>query len=840
MSDPAVALRHPVTPEIPGPVALEEAKGVPSALQFTSSKQIAPADQVAIPRWWERLAWYVGSVLLSCILIFCGLRLDDADLRAPFYYDLDSLLILPMVKSTVERGPGGHWRNERMGAPGILELYDYPVIDHLHFLLIWMLSKLVTNLFVLYNLYFLLTFPLTTFTAMVAFRHLRLTLPAAAVGGLLYSFLPYHYQRWENHYFLAAYWLVPLSLLPVLAICKGDFPFFHKLPDGCYRRRLVSWGSAWLVLLGTAIASGGAYYAFFTCAFLAFAGLYGTAVFRKWQSAASAAGIIAIVVVFGIVNHFPTYVYQAEYGWNPVTDRLPEEADTYGLKIAHLILPIEDHNLVFLARIKRFYNSPIRPSENENKAASLGMVGVAGFLGLMVSLLLSSRMGWPYKPLAILTLFGVLLGTVGGLGSLFNLLVMAQIRGYNRISVFIAFLCMFATLWAIDRFLVERRRSMRVLYMSYALLPPVWLLLFPCREISPHWREQIDRLRDRLRPRTVSATYYVWGAVLLVGLFDQTPSSWFQSGIIQTLEEQANRFRADAQFFAEIERTLSPGAKVFCLPYVPFPESQPVLRVAAYEHSRGYIHTDTLVWSFGAIKGRETDAWQQEVSFRVTEELLERIVYRGFDGLLIDTRGFPTLTENKGFRLINEINRIYANIINKRNAMLPEIVHEDGQQLFLDLRPYREGLRSVSPSLFDAKVQEEREWAAVIWLGRFYAPGMPGDEGYLRFCPPDAYAWIINPTDRTRKFDLTMTFSPLSAGSFRMRLIGLVDDDFNLERKSADWNYKKDGVEKHYQFELPPGRHSIRIRCTPPAGFIPNDNREFCYSIKDFKFKEIR
>src|SRR5580692_5879330 len=94
-----------------------------------------------------------------------------------------------------------------------------------------------------------------------------------------------------------------------------------------------------------------------------------------------------------------------------------------------------------------------------------------------------------------------------------------------------------------------------------------------------------------------------------------------------------------------------------------------------------------------------------------------------------------------------------------------------------------EGLRSVSPSLFDAKVQEEREWAAVIWLGRFYVIGMPGDEGYLRFGPPDASAWIINPTDRTRKFDLTMAFGPLSSGSFRMRLTGLVDDDFNLERK---------------------------------------------------------
>src|SRR5262249_15222916 len=159
------------------------------------------------------------------VLLFAGLRLDKVDFTAPFYYDLDALLILPMVKATAERGLGGHWRNERMGAPGVMGLYDLPVIDHLHFLLIWLLSKVVSNVVVLFNLYFLLTFPLTTLSAMIAFRHLKLTLPAAAVGGLLYAFLPFHYQRWENHYFLAAYWLVPLSLLPVFAICQGNLPF---------------------------------------------------------------------------------------------------------------------------------------------------------------------------------------------------------------------------------------------------------------------------------------------------------------------------------------------------------------------------------------------------------------------------------------------------------------------------------------------------------------------------------------------------------------------------------------------------------------------------------------
>src|SRR5262249_31522185 len=150
--------------------------------------------------------------VLTCLLVAAGLRLDAADITAPFYYDEDALLILPMVKATLERG--SHWRNERMGYPGVQELHDFPVVDHLHFALIWLLGRAFSNAVVVFNLYYLLTYPLTTLAAMYTFRRLGLTLPAAALGGLLYAFLPYHYMRGENHYFLSAYWLVPLSMLP--------------------------------------------------------------------------------------------------------------------------------------------------------------------------------------------------------------------------------------------------------------------------------------------------------------------------------------------------------------------------------------------------------------------------------------------------------------------------------------------------------------------------------------------------------------------------------------------------------------------------------------------------
>jgi hypothetical protein len=776
----------------------------------------APADMVPTPRLRERLAWYVGTALVSCFLVSAGLRLDRADLRAPFYYDADSLLILPMVKATVERGLGGHWRNERLGAPGIQEQYDFPVIDYVHFAIISLLSFVVSNVVLLYNLYFLLTFPLTALTAMIVFRHLRLTLPAAAVGGLLYTFLPYHYQRWENHYFLAAYWLVPLSLLPVFAVLKGCLPFFEPQQDGTYRLRLLSWRSAGYVTLAIAIASAGAYYAFFACAILAFAGLYGWAALRTYRALVAASSVAAIIVVFGFLNHLPTYIYHIRYDTNPVTARGPEEVDVFGLKITHLVLPIEDHRLTIFRAVKTMYNSPNRPSEFENRSASLGLIAATGFVGLLASLVFPFRISeWPYAPIAALTLFMVLIANIGGFGAIFNLLVTANIRCYNRISVFIAFLCFFAILWALDRYLLTRAR----------------------------------RSNRRLR-------YAAWAGVLLLGMLDQTPYSWFRSGIIKTLDEQASRFHADARFFAQIEERM-PGGKVFCLPYVPYPEVPELHKMPTYDHARGYIHTNTVVWSFGAIKGREADAWQGDVATPLNEkkvrEMLPRLVAKGFDGVMIDGRGFPPVKDAGGRitapLVIAEMNQAYAELQTKGSVKrLPEIIHDGKEQFFLDLRPYRDLYAQKSPAAFETIETQEREWVTVLWLGgfansdQFINPREFQREGYwYREGPPDGRAWFLNPTDRERKFKITMTFGVFSPGTFQIKLsgLGIENDEFEIDKKPMDWEEQKYGVTREYTIAVPPGRHALRIRCIPPPGYIHADYRRLCYYIKEFKMSEI-
>src|SRR5204862_367728 len=81
-------------------------------------------------------------------------------------------------------------------------------------------------------LYYLLSFPLVTLTALLVLRRLGCAYAPALAVALLYAFLPYHTRR-IGHLFLSAYWLVPPAVLLVVRTYPARSPFARPLaaPD---------------------------------------------------------------------------------------------------------------------------------------------------------------------------------------------------------------------------------------------------------------------------------------------------------------------------------------------------------------------------------------------------------------------------------------------------------------------------------------------------------------------------------------------------------------------------------------------------------------------------------
>ena len=80
---------------------------------------------------------------------------------------------------------------------------------------------------------------------------------------------------------------------------------------------------------------------------------------------------------------------------------------------------------------------------------------------------------------------------------------------------------------------------------------------------------------------------------------------------------------SEKAFVHRVEDLLGEDAEIFQLPIVPFPENPPVYRMSDYDHLRAYLHSDTLGWSYGGVKGRASD-WQQRLVGLSAESLESR------------------------------------------------------------------------------------------------------------------------------------------------------------------------------------------------------------------------
>jgi hypothetical protein len=268
-----------------------------------------------------------------------------------------------------------------------------------------------------------------------------------------------------------------------------------------------------------------------------------------------------------------------------------------------------------LSHVNQDYSDSFAPGYCESCYATLGTVGTAGFLWLCLSglaMFVAGR-GWlaardGYRHAALGAGLAFVVGTVGGISSLIAFGITPDIRGWNRISVFIAFFSLLAAAWLLDGL---RRRLLR---------------------------------RLGARPRGALAGFATLTAVLAFGAWDET-TPYFIPGYRAVAAE----YSSDAAFGRAMDRALPPGSEVFTLPYEPYPEGyaprsrgvsppSPTLG-SSYELMRGYLHTSHLRWSYGAIKGRSGD-WESQLAPKPLRLSISAAAAAGFAGLYIDPRGY--------------------------------------------------------------------------------------------------------------------------------------------------------------------------------------------------------
>jgi len=705
----------------------------------------------------KRASLYITAAVL-CVLILCVFfKIWRADLRVPFYYSGDSIFYAMSTKGIIENG--WYWQNPSIGAPGGLQMYDFPTFDNAVVVLMLLISGFTHNPFLVMNLFYLLSFPLITLASFYVLRQFNLSFAPALFCSLLYAFLPFHFMRNQTHLILSAYYVVPLAVLVLLWLTTEELaPRTRKF--------ILS------VLICILLGSSGVYYPFFFCFLLLVAGAIGALKFQRLRPLVMALLLVGITSATVAINLSPSFIYRYRHGDAGAMQRSPGEAETYGLKISQLILPITAHRIDLFDRIKRFHNTSSMVSENDT--SSLGLVGSIGFLGLLAQLLRRKELvtgpSGVFHDLSVLTLFSVLLGVIGGFGLLFSLFISSGIRCYNRISVFIAFFSLMAVAIGLE-WVYRRVTNGRIIF------------------------------------------YLLVAVALFVGFLDQT-TSYYVPHYAPTQAE----FVSDEQFVNRVEASVPPGAAIFQLPYISFPEAPRIHKMIDYDHFRGYVHSRNLRWSYGTIKNRDGDRAQAAVAALPTEEFVQALAFGGFSGIYVDRYGY----EDDGAAKEAEL----SNVLQTKPLVSP-----NGRLLFFNLADYGRRLRD---NYHDSEWQKKQELSfhplLLDWKGGFSGLESRPDKTW-RWCSSEGELRLRNTSTLPRTIKLEMSFATGYEQLDDFIISGLISEQ--LKVNNTPTFYSK-------TVTVPPGESVIRFRSTAKRVAAPLDTRVLVFRIEDFKMTELQ
>ena len=300
--------------------------------------------------------------------------------------------------------------------------------------------------------------------------------------------------------------------------------------------------------------------------------------------------------------------------------------ERYALKPIELLLPISHPGLAPWASLGAVYFR-LALYRGEMGAAYLGLAGVLGLVCLS-GIATASYLRRPkaFVPASFLAVCFVLAGAVvGGLNAVLGTLGFVWFRATSRYSIWILTLVLLWGVRAISRSGLARRRRLSVLAAAVA---------------------GVVALADQVPPRLHA----------------------------EAIRELGARVASDVTFVRSLEAALPPGAMLFQLPVVDFPEGPRVHRATDYEHLRPYLHSRQLRFSYGSDKGRARDAWQRRAEALEPEELADALERIGFAGLLVNRKGYEDGAQSLRERLA-------------ASGRLEAWESPDGDFLFVRLRP---------------------------------------------------------------------------------------------------------------------------------------------------------
>ncbi|MBX3169017.1 MAG: hypothetical protein KF760_16535 [Candidatus Eremiobacteraeota bacterium] len=415
---------------------------------------------------------WAARFLLSFLCLatfFLGYEIWPWQLGNPVDLQGDVLQCTRLLKSVTE--PGGEYRCQFLGAPFIAEHYGFPDPFVIHHPLLWLLSLVTKNIYLVLNLILLLTFWSAGLVAYEVLLRLGCRSAVAVPIAWIYASLPNHLERYD-HWSLAFYASAPLAILYAVRCLRGE--------------RL----SRLELLLAPLCGLFGAYFAFFSYFIVLAAGLLGAWFRRSLYPLRPAFQVCTLIGLAFLLALWPALKGKsADSAFMP--PRQPTDLTRWALNLDRLVLPAHSrkgHPLYKIAR--RYYANFPAPSETDESP----YLGVLAVLGALVLFLGRGKNQPDFPHLRVLATVIFLTATVGGFSELFTLVIGPAIRCYNRISFYLAFVLLAALALRLQQVRWTRGRWLALGLIS--LLGFIDQLTSVPRRSPSRWAEQVRSDRE--------------------------------------------------------------------------------------------------------------------------------------------------------------------------------------------------------------------------------------------------------------------------------------------------------------------------------------------------------
>lgn len=538
--------------------------------------------------WKQDFIFFVLAATVPVLVACLVYDISPFTIAQPIQYTGDGIGVYKQAKMLLEGWIDG---TNRMGAPFGANYAGFPVVLTHNFDLLFLFPLLWichSNIIAAVNCQLLLTHALCGMFSFYVLRKLQVSNFLSFLGATTFASSTYLFIRSINHIELTACEFVPISVLLCIWIYEDDT--FLKIQKGFFRNKKNLLGIVFLLLLAQ---NGLSYYPFFTC-FLIFV----TALIKFLESkkpyvflrSLLSCGIIIISLALALIPFF----YAKLAGTLPVESiyRNSVESEIYGFKLILLFLPFNGFGIPWLQDVVNNYRAT-GLFLNENTSSYLGIVGILGFIFLGLVLLGLKMKNLRMKFLSKLLLMAFLIGTVGGIGAIFSYFFTNALRAFNRITPFVLFICILAV-----------------------------CIIFS--DIKPKKKHQ-------------KVLAIVLAVILFFGsIGEQIP---FRNKYEQ-YEPIRQQYNSDREFIVRLESLLPKGSMIFQLPYHPYPEGGHVNNMGDYALTKGYLFSENLRWSYGAVRNSEADVWCSMVANMPLDAMISTLKKEGFVGIYVDSTAY--------------------------------------------------------------------------------------------------------------------------------------------------------------------------------------------------------